>query len=196
MGTFRFKSDLRNHQAIVQPRLYDCLMVTQITLNTEPHGFDSSGCQGHSYGKADSLYRARRSRRACSESLSLRRGRPQWYPNIAQARLGAEYIGKQGRTPEKCHAADPPPPAPAVPALHVGTYNLKSAGWTGLTTPRSRQSTSTSGRRRPSPSIPPPYLYGPGVWRVGSQNFSEAQGPVLRDSDSQATCGSPEMPLE
>jgi hypothetical protein len=22
-GTFRFKSDLRNHQAIVQPRLYD-----------------------------------------------------------------------------------------------------------------------------------------------------------------------------
>jgi hypothetical protein len=34
------KSDLRNHQAIVQPRLYDCfkfkLMVTQITLNTEP----------------------------------------------------------------------------------------------------------------------------------------------------------------
>jgi hypothetical protein len=39
------KSDLRNHQAIVQPRLYDCLMVTQITLKTEPHGFDS--CQGH-----------------------------------------------------------------------------------------------------------------------------------------------------
>ncbi len=32
------KSDLRNHQAIVQPRfkLFDCLMVTQITLNTEP----------------------------------------------------------------------------------------------------------------------------------------------------------------
>jgi hypothetical protein len=29
---FRFKSDLRNHQAIIQPRLYDCLMVTQITL--------------------------------------------------------------------------------------------------------------------------------------------------------------------
>jgi hypothetical protein len=43
------KSDLRNHQAIVQPRLYDCLMVTQITLNTEPHGLDS--CQGHSYEK-------------------------------------------------------------------------------------------------------------------------------------------------
>ena len=32
MGTFRFKSDLRNHQAIVQPRLYDSLMGTQITL--------------------------------------------------------------------------------------------------------------------------------------------------------------------
>ena len=29
---FRVKSDLRNHQAIAQPRLYDCLMVTQITL--------------------------------------------------------------------------------------------------------------------------------------------------------------------
>ncbi len=38
------KSDLpvRNHQAIVQPRLYDCLMVTQITLKTEgPHGLPS-----------------------------------------------------------------------------------------------------------------------------------------------------------
>ncbi len=43
MGTFRFKSDLRNHQAIVQPRLYDSLMVTQITLKTEgPHGSESS----------------------------------------------------------------------------------------------------------------------------------------------------------
>jgi hypothetical protein len=37
VGTFRFKSDLRttvrSHQAIVhwQPRLYDCLMVTQVT---------------------------------------------------------------------------------------------------------------------------------------------------------------------
>ena len=42
MGTFRFKSDLRNHQAIVQPRLYDSLMVTQITLKTEgPHGLPS-----------------------------------------------------------------------------------------------------------------------------------------------------------
>ncbi len=29
---FRVQSDLRNHQAIVTPRLYDCLMVTQITL--------------------------------------------------------------------------------------------------------------------------------------------------------------------
>ena len=28
----RVKSDLRNHRAIVQPRLYDCSMVTQITL--------------------------------------------------------------------------------------------------------------------------------------------------------------------
>ena len=35
MGTFRFKSDLRIHQAIVQPRLYDSLMVTQITLTTK-----------------------------------------------------------------------------------------------------------------------------------------------------------------
>ncbi len=31
-GSSPQKSDLRNHQAIVQPRLYDCLMVTQITL--------------------------------------------------------------------------------------------------------------------------------------------------------------------
>jgi hypothetical protein len=38
---FRVKSDLRNHQAIVQPRLYDCLimMVTQITLPTVPSAF-------------------------------------------------------------------------------------------------------------------------------------------------------------
>jgi hypothetical protein len=39
------KSDLRNHQAIVQPRLYDSLMVTQmtrITLTTEgPHGLQA-----------------------------------------------------------------------------------------------------------------------------------------------------------
>ncbi len=28
----RVQSDLRNHQAIAQPRLYDCLVVTQITL--------------------------------------------------------------------------------------------------------------------------------------------------------------------
>ncbi len=37
---------------IVQPRLYDCLVVTQITLNTEPRGFKFDSCQGHSYGKA------------------------------------------------------------------------------------------------------------------------------------------------
>ncbi len=39
VGTFRFKSDLRNHQAIVQPRLYDSLrlMVTQITLTPSQH---------------------------------------------------------------------------------------------------------------------------------------------------------------
>ena len=39
--------------------------------------------------------------RACA--LSLRRGRPQWYPNIAQARRGAEYIGEQGRTEQSAH---------------------------------------------------------------------------------------------
>ncbi len=35
---FRVKSDLRNHQAIVQPRLYDSLMVTQITLQSYNRG--------------------------------------------------------------------------------------------------------------------------------------------------------------
>ena len=50
---FRVKSDLRNHRAIVQPRLYDCSMVTQITLKTEgPHGLPS-GRQT----EADPLYR-------------------------------------------------------------------------------------------------------------------------------------------
>jgi hypothetical protein len=51
------KSDLRNHRAIAQPRLYDRSMVTQITLNTEPHGFDS--CRGHFWKElATSRYRA------------------------------------------------------------------------------------------------------------------------------------------
>jgi hypothetical protein len=53
------KSDLRNHRAIAQPgpRLYDRSMVTQITLNTEPHGFDS--CRGHVWKElATSRYRA------------------------------------------------------------------------------------------------------------------------------------------
>jgi hypothetical protein len=37
--TSPWKSDLRGHQAIIQPRLYDCLMATQITLKTDsPHG--------------------------------------------------------------------------------------------------------------------------------------------------------------
>ena len=39
---FRVKNDLRNHCAIVQPRLYDSAMVTQIILKTEgPHGLPS-----------------------------------------------------------------------------------------------------------------------------------------------------------
>ncbi len=37
--------------AAVPVRLYDCSMVTQITLNTEPLGFDSR--QGHSNGKLE-----------------------------------------------------------------------------------------------------------------------------------------------
>ena len=42
---FRVKSDLRNHQAIVQPRrLYDSLMVTQITLSAPVEGE-----HGHSF---------------------------------------------------------------------------------------------------------------------------------------------------
>ncbi len=62
----------------------------------------------------------------------------EWHPDLAQARRGAEYVGTQGRAPEKCHAAAPP----AVPALHVRSY--KSAGWTGprLTTLRSWQFTT------------------------------------------------------
>jgi hypothetical protein len=34
---FRVKSNLRNHQAIVQPRLYDSAVVTQITLKPLHH---------------------------------------------------------------------------------------------------------------------------------------------------------------
>ncbi len=49
------KSDLRNHQAIVQPRLYDSLMVTQITLKTEgPHGLPSGR---QTEADSDPLYR-------------------------------------------------------------------------------------------------------------------------------------------
>jgi hypothetical protein len=32
VGTFRFKNDLRSHCAIIQPRLYDGAMATQIIL--------------------------------------------------------------------------------------------------------------------------------------------------------------------
>ena len=39
--------------------------------------------------------------------LSLRRGRPQWYPDSTSAPR-RDYIGDQGRSPEKCHAAGPP----------------------------------------------------------------------------------------
>ncbi len=53
-------SDLRNHHAIVHPaaRLYDCVMVTQITLQVNPEPLshrDPTGSipagQGHSHGK-------------------------------------------------------------------------------------------------------------------------------------------------
>ncbi len=46
----RGKSDLCNHQAMVQPRVCDCLMVTQITLKTEgPHGLClQAACQRRS----------------------------------------------------------------------------------------------------------------------------------------------------
>ena len=48
---FRVKSDLRNHQAIVQPRLYDCLimMVTQITLTLKTSG-NSQALETNSVG--------------------------------------------------------------------------------------------------------------------------------------------------
>ena len=36
-------------------------------------------------------------------SLSLRRGRPQWYPDSTSAPR-RDYNGDQGRSPEKCHA--------------------------------------------------------------------------------------------
>ena len=75
-------------------------------------------------------------------------------PGLSTSAPRRGYNGDQGRCPEKSHAAAPP----AVPALHVRSY--KSAGWTGLTTPRSWQFTSTSGRRRASPSIRPYYSTG------------------------------------
>jgi hypothetical protein len=62
-------------------------------------------------------------------------------------------VSSQGRTPEKCHAADPP----AVPAMHVGTY--KSAGWTGSQRPgpgSPRRRPAAAGRLHRRPSISPP----------------------------------------
>ena len=47
------EGDLRNHRAIVQPRLYDCLMVTQVTLidsdrdSDTADGPESRGPQPH-----------------------------------------------------------------------------------------------------------------------------------------------------
>ncbi len=52
MGTFRLKSDLRNHRTIVRPRSYDGAMVTQVTLSlfdlrclkSLASGFSEVGC--------------------------------------------------------------------------------------------------------------------------------------------------------
>ena len=124
--------------------------------------------------------------RACS--ISLRCGRPQWYPDLAQARAEALSILADRDAPQKsvtpqvrlrsrrCTSAH----TKAVPALHVRSY--KSAGWTGLTALRSWQFTSTSGRRRASPSIPPYYSGVAG----GLANISEAHGPSF--VTSRATC--------
>ena len=75
-------------------------------------------------------------------------------PGLSTSAPRRDYNGDQGRCPPKSHAAAPP----AVPALHVRSY--KSAGWTGLTTPRSWQFTSTSGPP-PGVSIDTPLLLHP-----------------------------------
>ena len=75
-------------------------------------------------------------------SPRLRRGRPQGYPDSTSAPRrgynGPNRVAAQSR----CLAAPPP----AVQALHV--RSCKGPGLTGLTTLRSRQFTSTTGRRR------------------------------------------------
>ncbi len=126
---------------------------------------------------------ARRERlyRACS--LTLRRGRPQWHPDIAQARRGVDYIGRRGRTPEIASRRTAAAPL-AVPAPHVRSH--KSAGRTVLTTPRSWQFTSTTGRRRASPSIPPYFFAGVAG---GVAKYLRGSRSVLRHT--QATCDPP-----
>jgi hypothetical protein len=70
----------RNHQAIVQPRLYDCLMVTQITLPPSLSGADfrhgrgadrfSTVCDSESaWGGAVGWVRSKRDPDSDSESL-------------------------------------------------------------------------------------------------------------------------------
>jgi hypothetical protein len=74
------KSDLRNHLAIAQPRLYDCLVVTQITvtLKTEgPHGLPSGRLPAEvDPPDGEVLFHLSRLGLRCGQRLSLERSEP------------------------------------------------------------------------------------------------------------------------
>ena len=112
---FRVKSDLRNHQAIVQPRVYDSLMVTQITLKTEgPHGLPS-GRQT----EVDPLYRGLiistvydsghashpRGLSLCANATARERG-GRWFTRLTSATPGQGLRIKPGGTRLVCFAVE------------------------------------------------------------------------------------------
>jgi hypothetical protein len=73
--------------------------------------------------------------------LTLRRGRPQCYLDSTSARRRGDNGPNRAAAQSGCLAA----PTPAVQALHV--RSCTGLGLTGLTALRSRQFTSTTGRR-------------------------------------------------
>ena len=125
--------------------------------------------------------------RALYTMYAPHRGRPQWYPDSTSLRPRRDYNGDQGRSPAG---------ESVRPHLHLqcrcctsAHTNLKAPVGPahGLTTLRSWQSPSTSGRRRPSPSKPP---YFPTGVAGGVANISEAHGPSNVTHKQRADCSS------
>jgi hypothetical protein len=89
------------------PRLYDSTMVTQITLNTEPHGFES--CQGDSYDKSVNLKRLNRSPsgRAIPNEVPSRREQNCKHERIRVAQANRRRPALDWAPEHSCHIPSP-----------------------------------------------------------------------------------------